>query len=106
MVGPPKPPHGSQHEKKNLSEYALCPYFWVDTTADAKIANMKESWYTFDGVRVPFLENTKALKLHDKLFMLKEAREAAKPLSNVMIITSEAAPASAKAKKGATKKSA
>lgn len=107
MVAPPKPSHDADDDK--LSDCALCPFFWVDTTTDSKIANMKEGWHTVGGVRLPYMKNAKAIKLHDKLFKLKEAKEVAKPLSNIMIRSSDAVEPKAKAavtKKCSAKKKA
>ena len=104
MVAPSKPAYGAADDK--LSDCALCPFFWVDTTVDAKIANMKEIWHTFGSIRLPIMNNTKCLKPHDELFKLKGAKEVAAPLSNVMLITSDSATpkASGKPAKGSAKK--
>ena len=107
LVPPPKPvTHPTDNEK------SLCPFFWVDGTPDTTLVNMKESMYNHKGMKLPIMKNTKTLKVNDKLYKLKEAKEAAVPLANIMTISSAGSSASsaktgakvkAKAKAGAKK---
>ena len=97
LLPPPKP---AKHPTDSKS--SLCPFFWVDGTPDAKLVNMKESMYNHGGMKLPIMKNTKTLKVNDKLYKLKEAKEAAVPLSNIMTISSAAASSTSSASKPKT----
>jgi hypothetical protein len=63
----------------------LSPFFWVDTTRDASLANCELKLVKSDGVTIPIITNVKVLKPHVPLVYFVAATEVT-PLQGATIV--------------------
>ena len=74
LKGPPVPKETcSENDCKKL---LTIPYWWVETTSDESVANMKTMQIKFDEGYVPAMTNSVAVKMDSKLFLFVPKKKA------------------------------
>ena len=69
-------------DTSELDKHVVSAYFWVQKTHKADEANMEEGHITTNGIQVPVLRNSVALKPHTKLVQYVPAIEPPKKVTS------------------------
>ena len=69
--------------QEDVGKYSFVPYWWVENTTEEAAANMHLASVKIDNVSFPVLQNTRALKLNERLLVFKKKVIKA-PLANAL----------------------
>ena len=58
-------------DEKELGKHIYVPFWWVEGIPDESIVNMKLVGTKADDITIPVLQNTRAIKLHERLYVYK-----------------------------------
>ena len=90
---------GTPSKAEHIDKFSLVPYWWVQTTSDESIANMRMAVTKVDGDVAPVLQNTESVPCKTRLFIFKAKERRA--LTDVVAESASASPSSSKRAKKA-----
>ena len=61
----------SKSDPTELDKFVYAPFWWIESTPDEELVNMKLVAVTLGNIEVPVLQNIRSLKAHGRLFVHK-----------------------------------
>jgi hypothetical protein len=85
---------GTPSKVEHCEKFSFVPYWWVQTTSDESMANMRMAVTKVEGYAIPLLQNIASVPCKTRLFILKE--KECRTLTDAVVESASASQSSSK----------